>query len=189
MGKRILSPSILAADFARLGEQIKEADEAGAEYIHIDVMDRSATERAVIDSKEVEKTVLGSLVVEEHITLLETVKLLDKKIAHPHHQLGIFIRKHFHPVITHSPHLGIHHSYQRKDRGLTIIIGMQGREHIARRSEQQCILHPVGNIAHTQESHPIEYEIITHLALTHHSLAPGDAAQHGGILKITDTFL
>lgn len=39
MGKRILSPSILAADFARLGEQIKEAEEAGAEYLHIDVMD------------------------------------------------------------------------------------------------------------------------------------------------------
>lgn len=39
MGKRILSPSILAADFAALGAQIKEADEAGAEYIHIDVMD------------------------------------------------------------------------------------------------------------------------------------------------------
>jgi len=37
--KNILSPSILAADFARLGEQIKEADEAGAQYIHIDVMD------------------------------------------------------------------------------------------------------------------------------------------------------
>lgn len=39
MDKRILSPSILAADFARLGEQIKEAGEAGAQYIHIDVMD------------------------------------------------------------------------------------------------------------------------------------------------------
>lgn len=39
MDKRILSPSILAADFARLGEQIKEAGEAGAEYLHIDVMD------------------------------------------------------------------------------------------------------------------------------------------------------
>ncbi len=37
--KNILSPSILAADFAILGEQIREADEAGAEYIHIDVMD------------------------------------------------------------------------------------------------------------------------------------------------------
>lgn len=35
----ILSPSILAADFAVLGEQIKEADKAGAQYIHIDVMD------------------------------------------------------------------------------------------------------------------------------------------------------
>ncbi|MGN0355914.1 MAG: ribulose-phosphate 3-epimerase [Muricoprocola sp.] len=35
----ILSPSILAADFTDLGAQIREADEAGAEYIHIDVMD------------------------------------------------------------------------------------------------------------------------------------------------------
>ena len=34
-----LAPSILAADFARLGEQIREADSAGAQYIHIDVMD------------------------------------------------------------------------------------------------------------------------------------------------------
>lgn len=36
---RILSPSILAADFKCLGEQIKEVDQAGAQYIHIDVMD------------------------------------------------------------------------------------------------------------------------------------------------------
>lgn len=35
----ILSPSILAADFSRLGEQIKEAEHAGAGYLHIDVMD------------------------------------------------------------------------------------------------------------------------------------------------------
>ncbi len=34
-----LSPSILAADFTQLGKQLKEVDEAGAEYIHIDVMD------------------------------------------------------------------------------------------------------------------------------------------------------
>lgn len=37
----ILSPSILAADFSILGEQIKLADQAGAQYIHIDVMDGS----------------------------------------------------------------------------------------------------------------------------------------------------
>ncbi len=34
-----LSPSILAADFARLGDEIQKVDAAGAEYIHIDVMD------------------------------------------------------------------------------------------------------------------------------------------------------
>ncbi len=34
-----LSPSILSSDFGRLGEDIRVVDEAGAEYIHIDVMD------------------------------------------------------------------------------------------------------------------------------------------------------
>ncbi len=34
-----LAPSILSADFARLGEQVQELDEAGAQYVHIDVMD------------------------------------------------------------------------------------------------------------------------------------------------------
>lgn len=34
-----ISPSILASDFANLGNEIKRMDEAGADYIHIDVMD------------------------------------------------------------------------------------------------------------------------------------------------------
>ena len=34
-----ISPSILSADFARLGEQVCEAEAAGVEYIHVDVMD------------------------------------------------------------------------------------------------------------------------------------------------------
>lgn len=34
-----LSPSVLAADFARLGEEIRSIDRAGADYVHIDVMD------------------------------------------------------------------------------------------------------------------------------------------------------
>lgn len=35
----ILSPSILAADFTKLGEQIKQVEAGGAKYLHIDVMD------------------------------------------------------------------------------------------------------------------------------------------------------
>ena len=34
-----IAPSILSADFARLGEQVKEATEGGADYIHVDIMD------------------------------------------------------------------------------------------------------------------------------------------------------
>ncbi len=34
-----LAPSILSADFARLGEEVRAIDEAGADYIHVDVMD------------------------------------------------------------------------------------------------------------------------------------------------------
>ena len=35
----LISPSILASDFARLGEEVRDVVDAGAEWVHLDVMD------------------------------------------------------------------------------------------------------------------------------------------------------
>lgn len=37
--KKLIAPSILSADFARLGEEVKMLEQAGANWVHVDVMD------------------------------------------------------------------------------------------------------------------------------------------------------
>jgi len=75
-----LAPSILSADFSRLGEQVAEATKAGADYIHIDVMDGCFVPQITIGAPVV-------AAVRHWTNLPLDVHLM---IESPEHQIGQF---------------------------------------------------------------------------------------------------
>lgn len=82
MPKLLVAPSILTADFARLGEQIREAEAAGVDWIHLDVM----------DGRFVPNLTFGPLVVEAIRKVTKLPLDVHLMIVEPERYLADFAR-------------------------------------------------------------------------------------------------
>lgn len=98
-----LSPSILSADFTQLGEQVRLVDEAGADYIHLDIMDGQFVPNItfgvpVVEAirKVTEKPLDVHLMIEEPIRYLDDFKKAGADIISVH----VESCKHLHRTIS-----------------------------------------------------------------------------------------
>lgn len=77
-----IAPSILAADFTRLGDQVKQAQDAGADWLHIDVMDGQFVPNITMGPLVVEAVKRAAdIPLDVHLMTLEPERLVDRFAA------------------------------------------------------------------------------------------------------------
>ena len=111
-----IAPSILSADFARLGDQVREAEAAGADLVHIDVM----------DGHFVPNITVGPLVVRALRPLMHLPLHVHLMIEQPERYIDEFVRAGAGMVTVHvetCPHL--HRTIQQiRDAGATPAVAL-----------------------------------------------------------------
>jgi ribulose-phosphate 3-epimerase len=104
-----LAPSILAADFARLGEQVREAEQAGADRIHVDVMDGHFVPNITVGPLVVKALrPVTRLPLEVHLMIEEPDSYLEAFAEAGADTLLVHVEKavHLHRTVQHVKHLG-----------------------------------------------------------------------------------
>jgi ribulose-phosphate 3-epimerase len=105
-----ISPSILSADFARLGEEVRAVEEAGADFIHLDVMDGHFVPNLTIGPGIV-KAVNGvtSLPLDVHLMITNPEDYLDEFAAAGADYLTVHVEAqvHLHRTMTRIRELGM----------------------------------------------------------------------------------
>lgn len=104
-----LAPSILAADFADLGKNIKEVEETGVEFLHIDVMDGSfvpSISFGIPVIKSIRST--SNLVFDVHLMVEEPIRYVDEFAAAGADIITVHAEacKHLHRTVTRIKELG-----------------------------------------------------------------------------------